>query len=396
MNYQNITELQVYYDGGTNSIEVGKLFLKNRKIYFEYSPEFLKSGLELSPFKLPSKPGVFLQNDALFGGLFGLFNDSLPDGWGRLLLDRYLTKHSINPSSLSPLDRLSFAGNHYMGALRYSPAAEVEHYDNHDNLDFIAKEINHFQDNDSEEFVEDLLYMSGSSCGARPKTIKKEWVVKFGSSHDPKDIGAIEYAYHLMARASRLILPDAKLFTSKSGPGYFASKRFDRVGDSNKPIHMHSISGLLHSDHRDCALDYENIMKATMYLTKSTAECEKQFRCALFNVLSYNRDDHGKNFSFLMDESGGWKVSPAYDLTFSSGPSGEHSTTIMGEGKSPDIDHFLSLGEAMGIEEKNVKRILDEVCYGVSQWSKFSKESGVSKSSQKRVQEALNDIMKNF
>ena len=165
-----------------------------------------------------------------------------------------------------------------------------------------------------------------------PSHLHDDWIVKFRSSADPKDIGPIEYAYHLMAKEAGLIVPEAKLFKSKTCRGYFGVKRFDRT--EHRFIHTHTLSGLLHADHRIPSIDYETVMKATGILTKNIEECEKQFRNAAFNVFSHNRDDHAKNFSFLMDENGTWTVSPAYDLTFSTGPGGEHCTTIMGNGRN--------------------------------------------------------------
>lgn len=203
--------------------------------------------------------------------------------------------------------------------------------------------------------MDDLLTLGGSSAGARPKILTRisgeGWLIKFRSSLDPKDISNIEFAHHLMALEAGLDVPEARLFPSKTGKtGYFGVKRFDRDGD--KKIHMHTISGLLHADHRLPCLDYETVLKTTLWLTRDVRECEKQLRAALFNILSHNRDDHAKNFSFLMDENSVWTVSPAYDLTYSNGPNGEHSTMVMGEGKSPTLQHFLRLAAIADIKRR--------------------------------------------
>jgi len=303
MTFQKSSLIHVSYVRGTNSLPMGRLALKERKIFFEYHLDFLKTGLELSPFKLPLRPGIITSEDPLFEGLFGVFNDSLPDGWGRLLLDRKLMKLGINPNELSPLDRLRYVGNHGMGALTYEPEIEAKFSSNHPDLDEIAEEVFLFQKKDEDLFVDYLLEMNGSSAGARPKIIihfeEEDWIIKFPSMFDPKDIGPIEYAYHLMAKEANLDVPKARLFPSQKGPGYFGVKRFDR--DQGNRFHIHSISGLLHADHRIPSLDYETILKATLWLTKDVRECEKQFRVAVFNVLTHNRDDHAKNFSFLID-----------------------------------------------------------------------------------------------
>lgn len=385
----------VYYHSSLKKQLFGRLALKNRQIFFEYDPSFIKTGLELSPFKLPIKTGVLTCPDRVFEGLFGLFNDSLPDGWGRLLLDRKLMKAGLNPETLSLLDRLCFVGSQGMGALSYEP----------ENLNIASSKLKDLDEIDAEieatlgendAYVEDLLILGGSSAGARPKILlnidSEDWLIKFRSSLDSKDIGAIEYGYHLMAKEAGLIVPEARLFPSRKGLGFFGVKRFDRKGD--KRIHMHSLSGLLHAQHREPSLDYKTIIKATLYLTKDIRQCEIQFRNAVFNILSHNRDDHSKNFSFLMGEEGEWTVSPAYDLTFSSGPAGEHSTMIMGEGKNPTKDHLLELANICDIKREKALEMIEQVLYATQKWNEFAGKLGVSKLQTTSIGKALNAIRK--
>jgi serine/threonine-protein kinase HipA len=390
--------VHVYYNDAKSESLMGRLLLKDRKIFFEYDADFVKTGQQISPFKLPLRSGIITSNDRVFDGLFGVFNDSLPDGWGRLLLDRKLIKLGLNPGELSPLDRLCFVGSHGMGLLSYEPEnSNGEMLLNNQNLDKIYEEIQSFQDDD-DEFVDELFSLGGSSGGARPKVLIKlegeDWLIKFRSSLDPKYIGPIEYAYHLMAIQSGLDVPPAKLFPSKTGPDYFGVKRFDR--NHGKRIHMHSISGLLHADHKEPSLDYEMIMKATSFLTHDLRECEKQFRNASFNVLSHNRDDHAKNFSCLMDAEGVWRVSPAYDLVFSSGPSGEHSTMVMGEGKSPKMSHLLALAAIGNIKKSRAIEIIEQVISGVEKWEEYAKIAGVSQIQAKRIQGSLEAVRRSF
>ena len=223
----------------------------------------------------------------------------------------------------------------------------------------------------------------------RPKVLlridNEEWLIKFRSNDDPQDIGALEYAYHLMALEAGLQVPEAKLFPSRKGLGFFGVKRFDRK--ENKRVHMHTMGGLLHVD-----LDYATIMKATLYLTRDIRECEHQFRNAIFNVLSHNRDDHAKNFSFLMDEQGTWSVSPAYDLTFSSGPAGEHATLVMGEGKYPMKNHLLKLAAVGNIKQDKALEIIDHVAGAVQKWVTFAKNANVSTAQTKHIQKTLSGI----
>jgi len=394
MTQQKINLVHVYYTPKKQKHLVGKIALKEHKIYFQYDPDFLNFGLELSPFQLPLSPEITLSKDRTFEGLFGLFNDSLPDGWGRLLLDRSLAKKNIHSSSLSPLDRLCFVGQSGMGALSYEPEIETHSSTRHIDLDVIANEIKQFQLNEADDFIEDLLELGGSSAGARPKILVNidddEWLIKFKSSSDLNDIGAIEYAYHLMAEKAGLDLPEAKLFPSKAGAGFFGTKRFDKNKDSR--IHMHTISGLLQADHRYPSLDYQDIIKATMHLTKNLTEHEKIFRQCAFNMYTHNRDDHSKNFSFLMDESGKWSTSPAYDLTFSSGPGGEHCSMIMGEGRHPTLNHLIKLAAVSGIKENRAQEIIDQVRDAASHWIEFAKTSGVNKTSMDLINQTLKKI----
>lgn len=404
--------LNVYYMRGTGKLLVGRLAYQARKIFFEYDVKFIKTGIELSPFQLPLQPGVVSLDEPIFEGLFGVFNDSLPDGWGRLLLDRKLMQLGVNPGGISPLERLAYVGSHGMGALTYEPehAGEIAaNYADVNQLDEIANHIVQFQEHDEDRFVDELLALNGSSAGARPKFLVRiignesspadnanlskqqdggDWIIKFRSFVDPKDIGPIEYAYHLLAVEAELEVPQAKLFQSKSGPGYFGVKRFDRVAGAR--VHMHTLSGLLHIDHRIPNLDYATIMKATWSLTKDVRECEKLFRLAAFNVFMHNRDDHAKNFSYVLTPDNIWHLSPAYDLTFSSGPAGEHCTTIMGEGKNLQPSHLLQLAQIGNVSEKRALEIVEKIKSARSKWAEFAKNVGVSKSSLAMIKAAIN------
>jgi serine/threonine-protein kinase HipA len=378
----------------TQKQKVGTLAYKDRKIYFEYDQTFLQTGIEISPYKLPLKAGVMRCDDDTFEGLWGVFNDSLPDGWGRLLMDRHLMRLGIHARDLTPLDRLEYVGNYGMGALSYEPFHEMEN-PSIDTivLDQLALHSQEILAGSSEDLVDELLVLNGSSAGARPKAMiqlsdnKREiihgsqplregyshWMVKFASGTDHPEIGAIEYAYSLMAKEAGLEMPKTALLEGKKG-NYFSCERFDRIGD--KRVHVHSVAGLVHSDFRFPSLDYDDLLSLSLHLTKNIQEQEKVFRLACFNLLAHNRDDHAKNFSFLMDERGEWKFSPIYDVTLSSGPGGEHSTMVAGEGKNPTKEHLLTLAKKHRL--KNGVSICDEVYASVAQWSKFGQRVGVS------------------
>lgn len=399
MIFSGASMVSVFYQRGMETLLMGRLAVKNRQILFEYEGPFLKTGLDLSPFKLPLKGGVIACSDPLFDGLFGLFNDSLPDGWGRLLLDRKLMTLGINPGNLSPLDRLCYVGRSGMGGLFYEPNLSEPLLNVPHDLDDVAHKVMQFQEDDVDQFLDELIFMTHSSCGVRPKIIISrgdgiEWLVKFGVRTDPKDIGPIEYAYHLMAMSAGLEMSPADLLPSRKGAGYFATQLFDRSGSYR--THMHTVSGLLHADHRIPSLDYGTIMKLTVLLTKDVRQCQAQFKAAVFNVLAHNRDDHGKNFSFLMDWDGAWRVSPAYDLTFSSGPFGEHCTTIMGEGRKPTFAHLLKLAEVGGIHQLDALKIIRDIQSVISKWPHFAEKAGVGKHSASRIQDAFDHVANAF
>ena len=395
--YTPTTEIKIGLDFSAGVIPVGRLASRDHKTYFEYDASFLKSGLEISPHRLPLKPGLYSFDYSLFEGLPGVFNDSLPDGWGRLLFDRALRSLGVLPSSVSALDRLAHVGTHGMGALIYEPDHSQVEADGLLSLDKLAEQAQDVMDGRSEDVIQMLLDLNGSSAGARPKALigvdklrqnishgvsnlgegYEPWLVKFANTHDGADAGAIEYVYAQMAKEAGIHVPYVHLFPARHGAGYFAIKRFDR--DGPKRFHMHTACGLLHSDFRIPSLDYEDLLALTGILTRDVREVEKMFRLAVFNVMAHNRDDHAKNFSYLMNEEGQWKLSPAYDLTFSSGPRMEQSTTVMGEGKNPSIEHLKKLGEGAGLSETQIAAIIEQTKAALAGWSDKAKEYGVSK-----------------
>jgi serine/threonine-protein kinase HipA len=396
-SYISTTEVKISLDFGSGVIPVGRLASRDYKTYFEYDASFLKRGLEISPFRLKLMPGLSSFDYSLFEGLPGVFNDSLPDGWGRLLFDRYARSQGILPSDVSPLERLAHVGSYGMGALVYEPDHSLGEKEGILSLDRLAEQAQEVMEGQSEDVLQLLLNLNGSSAGARPKALigvdkdrqnichgvrrlpegYEPWLVKFANSLDGSDAGAIEYVYAQLAKEAGIYMSDVHLFPAQHGAGYFAIKRFDR--DGQKRFHMHTACGLLHSDFRTPALDYEDLLALTSSLTRDIREVEKMFRLAVFNVMAHNRDDHSKNFSFLMDERGQWKLSPAYDLTFSSGPRMEQSTSVMGEGKNPSTTHLKKLGEEAGLSETAISIIIEQTKTSLSTWSEKAKEYGVSK-----------------
>ena len=332
----------------------------DRLVAFEYDNEWLATGFSISPFSLPLQKKVYLPKFEPFEGLFGVFNDSLPDGWGKLLVDRLLLKNKINPSEIDNLNRLAVVQESGMGALTYQPEHKFETSNQESDYDKLAQECSKILESQNSDNLDELFKLGGSSGGARPKILTKingeDWIIKFPSSQDPKYIGEQEYKYSLVAKDCGIKMSETKLFDSKICSGYFGIKRFDR--ENGKKVHMVSVSGLLETSHRLPNLDYNILMKLTLELTKNYQDIEQLYRLMCFNVFAHNRDDHSKNFSFLYDESKReWHLSPAYDLTYSSSFNGEHATTINGEGKNPSLEDILNVAKNIGIKEKQAREV---------------------------------------
>lgn len=349
--------LKVFY----NDILVGTLAkTPERVVAFEYDLDWLNNGFSISPFSLPLIKKVFIPKYEPFDGLFGVFNDSLPDGWGRLLVDRLFLKNKINPVEIDNLNRLAVVQESGMGALTYKPEHRFQTENDVSNLDILAQECSKILESQNSDNLDELFQLGGSSGGARPKILisidNEDWIIKFPSSIDPKNIGEKEYQYSLCAKDCGINMTETKLLPSEICSGYFGIKRFDRK--NGKKVHMVSVSGLLETSHRLPNLDYNLLMKLTLELTRNYEDIEQLFRLMCFNVFAHNRDDHSKNFSFMYDNNKKeWHLSPAYDLTYSSSFNGEHATTINGEGKNPNLDDILAVAKNIGLNEKSAKNI---------------------------------------
>lgn len=353
----NYKYLKVFY----NDILVGTLAkTPERVVAFEYDSDWLINGFSISPFSLPLIKKVFIPKYEPFDGLFGVFNDSLPDGWGRLLVDRLFLKNKINPVEIDNLNRLAVVQESGMGALTYKPEHEFETENVVSDLDILAQECSKILESQDSDNLDELFQLGGSSGGARPKILtsinNEDWIIKFPSSTDPKNIGKKEYQYSLCAKDCGINMTETALFPSKICSGYFGIKRFDRK--NGKKVHMVSVSGILETSHRLPNLDYNLLMKLTLELTRNYVDIEQLFRLMCFNVFAHNRDDHSKNFSYLYDSNKKeWHLSPAYDLTYSSSFNGEHATTINGEGKNPSLVDILAVAKNIGLNEKLAKEI---------------------------------------
>ena len=385
-------KLNVFYNARGKRVFMGILAEENRRIFFQYAPEFIAEGTEVSPFKLPLKSGVFEGDYALFDGLFGLFNDSLPDGWGCLLLDRKLQKKGLSYDTISPLDRLSLIGANPFGALEYEPAEKEDFEDFAVHLDSLADDADNILEGRAGQMLDDLLRLNGSSGGARPKITAlvsddknkiihggnevpagfSPWLIKFSNKTDRKDSGLHEYVYSLIAKNAGIVMPETHLFPSKTGFGHFGVKRFDRIG--NKKIHIHSACGLLNADFRTSSLDYANLLKLTQILTKNNQDVMQTVRLMIFNVKAGNKDDHSKNFSFMLDENNNWKTAPAYDLTKSAGINGEQTAMVNKKGIDITDDDLIIEARKAGVSENKTKEMIERVTSALADYEKLIKE----------------------
>ena len=359
---------------------VGKLAAHSNTILFQYAPEFLDSGINISPFRLPLSPEVKEDPKRTFDGLFGVFNDSLPDGWGLLLLDRALRKKGSSLHACLPLQRLAMVGAHGMGALEYTPAAEQsEKAVSVAELDALAEDsLRILRDAPVDAGqLDKLIQLNGSSAGARPKILVNvaddyrivpqgagepqgtPWIIKFRSAHEPPNTGLTEYAYSLAAREAGLDMPKTHLVPSATSPGYFGVQRFDRV--HGQKVHVHTACGLLHASHREPSLTYESLLRLTLLLTKDIREVLKMVRLMVFNVRSGNKDDHSKNFSFLLNKENQWRMAPVYDLTPSEGINGEQTCMVNNKGKDITEKDFLAAAATVDVDARTVREIIQQV-----------------------------------
>lgn len=352
----NLKQIEVIF----NNRLVGRLASTNEGLCaFEYSQEWLSSGFSISPFELPLRNGVFIAKPHPFEGGFGVFDDCLPDGWGLLILDRYLQRNGVNPHTLSLLDRLAMVGSTGRGALEFRPEKSVTSEQDYSDFEQLAFEAERILDSDvyTGTGIEEFQHRGGSPGGARPKIFTRyngvEWMVKFRAKGDSKHIGADEFNYSLLAKECGIEMPETQLFEGK----YFGVQRFDRT--PNGKLHVVSVAGLIGADYRLPSIDYTHIFQVCAALTHSVAEMWKVFRLMSFNYLIGNNDDHAKNFAFIYRD-GEWHLSPAYDLLPSYGINGFRTTSI-NDSIQPTKDDVIAVAVKAGLNKKDAVEVFDRM-----------------------------------
>ncbi len=400
-----VSRLMVSLDIEGETRKLGELAWsrQERRAYFQYAGEFLENALMVSPFHLPIRSGLQEAKHEPFNGLHGLFNDSLPDAWGRMLVDKKLSRLGINFSQLTPLDRLAAVGTTGMGALIYEPAIESEAEElKVADLDWFAQEVEKVIQEVPATDIEALQAAQGGSAGAKPKIVVglsqdqntvildhggglpdgfESWLVKFPSKDDPAEIGVEEHAYALMAHDAGIEMSETKVISTEQGNKLFATKRFDR--NEQGKVHMHTASGLLYASHAYSSIGYRELLKLTGMMTKNQEAVQAMYKRMVFNVLAKNLDDHTKNHAFLMDKTGKWSVSPAYDLTYSIGPA-EHSLSIDGHGRDIKDKHMLAIAKGASLSSAGASHDIEQIRSVINDWPRYAEQAGLS---QKRTQE---------
>lgn len=391
--------------------------MANGLAQLEWSADIIAEGMTISPLRYPMEPGLHPARSRAFDGLHGFLSDCLPDAWGMLLLKRRLQKLGHRFEDLDAVDRLALVGTKGRGALVFQPETLAGEVSDSIDLDLLADEVRHVLLGEETELEALLARLGGGSGGARPKVhvaigadgslcagdelavvgdgnAGEEWIVKFAATNDPADIGPLEEAYARMARAAQIAMAETKLISSAAGPGHFATKRFDRPSQG-KRLHMVSLGGVLEASPHMPSVEYDGFLKATLAITHSMADVEQAFRRMVFNVLSRNRDDHVRQHAYLMDDRGNWRLAPAFDLTFSNGPGGEHYMAVRGEGRTITREHVEKLGKGHGISAKRVAAVVDDVRSAIADWPVHSRETGVGVSLA-AVSEGLDSVAQQF
>jgi Uncharacterized protein related to capsule biosynthesis enzymes len=390
-----MSRLAVHYE----NLLVGELAEARGGVFFEYSPAFIASRHELSPFRLPLGPGVKTRDTPPTLRLPGLFEDSLPDAWGRRVMLEWFRRQGTPEHAVTPLHMLAYVGERAMGALRYTPAIDIPTPAEADLAALCAAAAEAERGGEIDLAV---LARAGSSAGgARPKALLhlpddgegppwagahppsgySPWLVKFDLGREPL-LGALEEAFARLARAAGIDLPSTRLLSTTDPDGrprrHFAVRRFDREiapDGSTRRVHHHTLAALLHMSAGD--LDYQTFLRATRQLTRDEREVWRAYRRAVFNILASNRDDHGKNHGFLYRDRA-WTLGPAYDLTpLSAQQLPERGMAVCGERRAAGLDHLRQLAEREGLDRKRALAIIDEVATALRRWPALAAEVGV-------------------
>lgn len=389
----------------TRDLKVGRLAAAGRSLVFQYDDAFLAQAMPLSPLHLPVRRGVQVYDGKGRMEVFGVFEDALPDSWGRRLMDRHFQKARGRAPDV--LERLCYVGDRAIGALTFHPpAGGVELPPQNLDLAGLAAEAWAFDEDAVEDALPALRRVAGTSGGARPKVLvglperaargKKilpgdgdlpqgysHWIVKFNTRAEGVESGPLEFAYAELAAAAGAVVPERRLIPTKAGR-FYAVRRFDRPVFGER-LHLHSAAGLLHADFRTPGDEYDVLFRLTDALTRDYAQKLELFRRVCLNVLACNRDDHLKNFAFLMDAEGVWRLAPLFDFTYHMGPNGWHTLSVAGEGRDPRRKNLRRAAEQADIRPRDATEIIEQVRTAVASFARLADKAGVTKRTSSRL-----------
>jgi serine/threonine-protein kinase HipA len=401
---------------------------------FQYDPAFVGAGIEVAPLKMPVREAPY-EFPALpketFKGLPGMLADALPDKFGNRLIDAWLAETGRSVDRFSPVDRLCYIGNRGIGALEFEPkvrkATRSKKLEVAQLVDLANRVLSERENlagrlggEDDAEALEDILSVGTSAGGARAKAVLawnrdtgefrsgqvkvdegyEHWLLKFdGVSNnrdkelaDPQGFGKIEYAYYLMATEAGIDMSECRLH-HEGGRSHFMTRRFDR-DERGRKRHMQSLGAMQHFDFNDPAsYSYEQAVLTIRDLGLGMDVVEQQYKRAVFNVVARNQDDHVKNISFLMDRSGAWRLSPAYDVAYSYNPSGswtrDHQMSLAG--KRNDFTHgdLMVLASNVGLKSNKANQAIEDIVDAVAKWQEFAEQAGVEHSDMSRIEKTF-------
>lgn len=417
-----INKVNVYYQGWGEKWLWGTLHetisLSGRpSISFEYSNEAISKGIELSSYLLPLNIKLHNHFPSHQLHLPGPVYDALPDGWGMLLMDRLFKRKGIDSARVSPLHRLCYIADSAMGVLSFEPVIESEQLKQHEvSLLKIAQEVIAVQKGEGGEFLLKLLQMGGSPQGARPKillykeqgtdrfcTIESDndeaWLVKFPAYNEHPEVCAIEKLYSHCLTLCGIETPESEYITLPNGLAAFASKRFDRKGNIRIP--MQTLAAFTGADYRiPGGLDYKTFLRASFICTKDFNQKRFAFERTAFNVIFNNRDDHPKNFSYIMDKKGNWRLAPAYDVTYCEGPAGYHQMDVMGQALTISRDALIKLGtDEADISKQQVLEIIQKYSDVASELKVYAKNvvpDQITKTTLNTISKRINENILNL
>ncbi|KRG78239.1 hypothetical protein ABB30_04030 [Stenotrophomonas ginsengisoli] len=366
--------IDVHYDGWGQSWQLGRVAIDGQMSSFEYSVEAIERGVELAPFRTQLSRVARTDGPDHMGRLPGLISDSMPDGWGRLLIERlYRQQGQSKPDAL---DILAFVGDQAIGALTFKPSAPKSGDTPITSLTELAEQSILIHEGEADEVLPVVANAGGYPHGARPKALitkmanqsittdlKAEgepWLVKFANPSDGPDAPRLETLYAQWAGMAGINMMPCQCIELENDTAAFATLRFDR--EDGKRVPVFTAAGLIEANFRlPGSLSYLDLLRLTISLTRNESELAQMFARCVFNVVFSNMDDHPKNFSFTMNRDGSWNCAPAYDLTLSNGPGGEHSLDVLGKGSEISRADLLMLANSAALSGKCARAIIDQV-----------------------------------